>query len=353
MPNTASNDRPLCVQADERDREDAVRRRLTRERCELVESALEAIGIARGTSYWSVALLVARVSEGWRPLVRSLDELAADSAIETTSDCPASRKRIVRRALNELQLWGLLEYSTSTGSTRRRTRPQSVLTITLDRATIVREATGETENSAANLAPPAEHRDRDKPRTDPGQRGGQTPDNAADKVRTNPGHFDGQTAAPSSYSPLLPKAPSPWDAAAAAMDGFVRLKERTIAEASEAGLTPDDLVALVRQTRSAGLEGGAVLQAVRSGDWRDLVASVATHAPRPPNRTSTAEPDELIRMRVARGYHDRYGERVMLDDPRILPAIARRLIAEDLTDKMTPAEARAASNMNTYTGTVR
>ncbi|MEL6111033.1 MAG: hypothetical protein AAFU85_33920, partial [Planctomycetota bacterium] len=66
----------LLAIAESKDAEDAVRRQLCRQRCQAMEERLREIGFAPGTSYWAVALLIARVSDGWRPLVRTLDKLA-------------------------------------------------------------------------------------------------------------------------------------------------------------------------------------------------------------------------------------------------------------------------------------
>ncbi|MEL6110416.1 MAG: hypothetical protein AAFU85_30790, partial [Planctomycetota bacterium] len=66
----------LLAIAESKDAEEAVRRQLCRQRCQAMEERLREIGFAPGTSYWAVALLIARVSDGWRPLVRTLDKLA-------------------------------------------------------------------------------------------------------------------------------------------------------------------------------------------------------------------------------------------------------------------------------------
>lgn len=175
MRRSKDADRPLITAAEERDREDYARRRLCAERCQAVEDALTAIGFARDTSYWSVALLVARVCDGWAPLVRSLDRLASDDAIATSAKRLADRKRIVRRALDELQAFGVLTYERSQGAARRRTRPEVLFTIRLNRAAIVGDVPMEpVARDADNEADRPRTTGRTTGRTDPGQRGGQT-----------------------------------------------------------------------------------------------------------------------------------------------------------------------------------
>ncbi|MEL6897754.1 MAG: hypothetical protein AAFP90_16770, partial [Planctomycetota bacterium] len=122
--------------ADERDREDDVRRRLTAQRVGMMEDAMTSIGFAPGTVYWSVGRLVALLSVGWEPLVRSLDRLAADSDLAIASKVAANRKRSLRRALDELQSWGLITWETAPGQSRRRTRAEAMVTIRMDRRTI-------------------------------------------------------------------------------------------------------------------------------------------------------------------------------------------------------------------------
>lgn len=119
------------------------------------------------------------------------------------------------------------------------------------------------------------------------------------------------------------------------MEGFVKCRSRTLAEASDAGLSPEQLIALVRQTRSAGLKGGAVLGAIRRGDWRELIEH------RAPQRRLPPKDPEIIRTRAVKDYRAEHGPATG-DDPPVLAQIARRLIAAGMRDQMTQREAEAA-----------
>ncbi|MEL6109394.1 MAG: hypothetical protein AAFU85_25585 [Planctomycetota bacterium] len=184
----------LLAIAESKDAEDSVRRRLCRERCQAMEERLRDIGFAPGTSYWSVALLVARVSDGWQPLVRTLDKLASDKALETKSTDIRSRRRIVRRAIAELEEWDLLSVDRSEGPKRRATRAEVVYTITLNRPVIV----GEIEPRDADNCP---DNGADK-RPDNGA------DNTPDRPRTNPGQIESDSLYPpftlDPFGPLSP-----------------------------------------------------------------------------------------------------------------------------------------------------
>lgn len=181
-------DRPLLTLAQERDVEDHVRRRMCAQRCELMERVLECVGFSRNTSYWTVALLLTRLSDGWRPVVRSLDRLAADRALSIAGATPMNQKRSFRRALAELVEYGILTVDYSDGEKRRRTRPASLVTVTINcrgLESILRDADSATDNAT------------DRPRT-----------TERTARRTDPGQRDGQTAEHSICTTLVPNSPS-------------------------------------------------------------------------------------------------------------------------------------------------
>jgi hypothetical protein len=336
--------RPLIAAIEERDLEERTRRRLTAERCEAVELCLRRVGFAPGTSYWSVALLVARVA-GWQPLRRAIDDLAADPAIATASKSPESRKRIVRRALDELQRWGLLEWTTETGETRRRTRAVSVAVVQLDRAAILNEA---TENTT--------QRDTDNP-----------PDNAKDNAndnRADNGQDNVRTTARtienvSSYTlkPNFPFPPSPplqaetattegkaitkaepgstfdqWtEAAEAIRSAGVDHWRAVLAACREFGVSPGELIDaafVVRHT--ARLSPGALLSWVRSGGW-------------PCGGVETAEAIRRRRSERAEGIRRKTTAEAPANctATRLAAVVGRRLNAEGLADLATAEELAA------------
>lgn len=181
-------DRPLLTMAQERDVEDHARRRLCAQRCELMERVLECVGFSPNTSYWTVALLLTRLSDGWRPVVRSLDRLAADKALSIAGASATNQKRSFRRAVTELANFGILTVQYSDGEKRRRTRPASLVTVTIDcrrLECILRDADNAKDNET------------DRPRT-------------AERTtrRTDPGQREGQTAEHSICLPLVPENPS-------------------------------------------------------------------------------------------------------------------------------------------------
>ncbi|MCA9137264.1 MAG: hypothetical protein KDB00_10905 [Planctomycetales bacterium] len=216
----ATDSTPLCTIADERDREEATRRRLCRERCEAMELRLVEIGFSPGTSYWSLAMLVARLCDGWRPLRRSLDRIANDRDLATASKRIESRRRIVRRAIAELERYGLLSTSKTTGATRRATRPAVDLVITLNRAVIVGEIPPPEPSELAA-------RDADNgPDNQPDNATDNGPDNERDTARTTGGQTQKHTVL-SSHNPktLGPLSPLGADPARTVDQSFVTDRE--------------------------------------------------------------------------------------------------------------------------------
>lgn len=283
---------PLLTHADETALEGKTRKRLTAERCSAVEKALRSIGFAPGTSYWSVALLVARVA-GWQTLRRSLDDIASDPEVCTSAEKPEDRKRVIRRALNELQSWGLLTWETETGKSRRRTRAESVAVVTLNRQAVLSECEPNTVSNTPSLEPvaienPENHCVRD---TDNGA--DNASDNGADNCSDNPKdrpRTTGRTARNvSSYTlidpiPLSPSSPLPserpetttakkesitWeDAESAIRSAGVEHWRPVLAQAREFALSPGELVDAAYVVRhTAALEPGALSFWVRSGGW--------------------------------------------------------------------------------------
>lgn len=372
--------RPLLAIAAERDAEEHARRLLIAERITHVEQAMRKIGFDDRTIYWRVAVLVAKVA-GWQPLRRSLEDIADDDQVAAGGSTPASRKRSVRRALNELERWGLLTWQTEAGETRRGTRPQSNAVILLSRQTILAEARGVqvvTKPEPAPIAtpspadPPADHQPAPEPEkrpTPPGRyiyasdadktsdkradkTSDKTGDKTGDKPRTKPVTKPVTTENASSYtlSTLknpIPKNPSSpgnaneWAAAAASLKGFVWSDPERIANQAEAsGMQPADLVDLVEQTKAAGKSGGAVVAAIRSGAWPGLVdqhrdARKSTEQAAPLRDNASAE---QLRIRATKAVRAQIRRPVMMDDPAVIAAIVPALLRAGLGDAMTAAE---------------
>lgn len=110
-PRRASSDalgRPLLIGPDELEREEEVRNTLTAERCREVERVLDDFEIGRETWAGQLARMCARISTGWEPLVRPLQQLADDKKIKTKATSYDSRSKQCRRALTLLEDCGIL-----------------------------------------------------------------------------------------------------------------------------------------------------------------------------------------------------------------------------------------------------
>jgi len=109
---TAEQPRPLCIAADERDREIALQ-------CSTVETACRAIGWRPGDKIVRVAVLVARLV-GTGELRATLDRIAGDRAVDCTP-------RHVARCLERLQELGVLTVSAESSPPWRRVGRPPVL----------------------------------------------------------------------------------------------------------------------------------------------------------------------------------------------------------------------------------
>ncbi|MEM6981165.1 MAG: hypothetical protein AAF539_16005 [Planctomycetota bacterium] len=127
--------RPLLTSVAAADDEAAVRKRLAYERACAMEACLQRADYTPGTSYWDVAVVLAKSASGWLPIVWELDRIA--EALPTTSDNPASRRRIVRRVLSELSRDGILTAEVAVPEGRRGRGAKAVATITIDREVVI------------------------------------------------------------------------------------------------------------------------------------------------------------------------------------------------------------------------
>jgi hypothetical protein len=178
----------------EHETEQRARSTLAYQRCNLMEAALRNVGFSPKTQAWALAVMVAKISHGWQPLIRDIAIIANDAEFRKVTKAKSeNRDHAVRRALRELQKWGIMEATSSAGAPRRRTRPTTVLTIVVDPKVLAELASGATETPEI--------------RTTGGQRPDIEPDIEADKERTK----SGQIAIRSICIPLSPnpKAPPP------------------------------------------------------------------------------------------------------------------------------------------------
>jgi hypothetical protein len=192
------------------------RRRLTAERCRLMESALAASGFRRGSLYWIVGVMLAKISDGWQTFSRELALLSDDAEFRAASGSSESRhrKRSMRRCLAELEAAGLLTHRYVTHRTPRRTRTPSVVEIQWDRRRLDAIIDGiEPPDPTVTDAGQME----DKTGTEVVTKPGQNRDRSCDKTGTKPG----QNANHSLYAPYpIPKEPSPPPGEAAAACEF-------------------------------------------------------------------------------------------------------------------------------------
>lgn len=108
---------------------------------ELLTAAMEVVGFDPGSQYAELALIVAR-SVGWGQYTAKLAEIADHPDFPCASDCDTHRKRSVRRALNELQRFGLLQWQKLPEMTYRRTRSEATYLIELNRRQVAAAAAG-------------------------------------------------------------------------------------------------------------------------------------------------------------------------------------------------------------------
>ncbi|TWT91419.1 hypothetical protein [Neorhodopirellula pilleata] len=223
---TNGSERPLIDAAEEAQREAETRKRLCRERIAAMKDCLERAGYTEGTSYWSVGIIIAKVATGWESIEWELDRLASDRELATSSDNIESRRRIVRRALAELQADGMVTFECVVPSGRRGRGHKSRLTIELNRAVIVGDS-------------PLLERAQ-KPDTDPDNGPDTDPDNGPDRTgtltRTEPGQIKNQTALysfPKDSGPLFLEDGEPKGKTEGAEDHeFSRLEFSTTADAT-------------------------------------------------------------------------------------------------------------------------
>ena len=103
-------------------------------RCNLMEAALRTVGYHPRSQHWAIAVMVAKISVGWEPLVRDIQWIANDCDFRkaTKSKSEANRRKMARRVLNDLHRWGLFVVTSTDGVQPRKTRPIAVLTIACD-----------------------------------------------------------------------------------------------------------------------------------------------------------------------------------------------------------------------------
>ncbi len=116
----------------EYDNEQRARKALAYGRCVLMERALRRIGFLEKGQPWSLAVLIAKLSDGWKPVVRDADALASDKEFPTNATKPASRRRTLLRSLTDIAQWELVSFTKTESDTRRRTRRSTRLTIAID-----------------------------------------------------------------------------------------------------------------------------------------------------------------------------------------------------------------------------
>lgn len=117
------------------------RKMIAFERAQLMENTLEAVGFT-GLCY-RLGVMLAKIARNWEPIVRELSDVADDRELQINSTNAKNRRDVVRRALGELQKWGLLKYRTVPGTNRRRTRPTSRIEIKMDPRQLARLAEGD------------------------------------------------------------------------------------------------------------------------------------------------------------------------------------------------------------------
>ncbi|EMI41690.1 hypothetical protein [Rhodopirellula sp. SWK7] len=339
---------PLLDEIDQRNRLDALRRRACARRCEAMERALVETGFAKGTSYWSVAMLITRISSDWEPLQRSLDDLASDKAIATTTNCLASRKRIVRRALHELASYGLIRFEITDGAKRRRTRRESNLWIELNRAGIegkesLENWSRDADNAADTQADKTRTTQETAERTTDGQRGGQPtvlslylPLDAQEPVSPSPSETKPeakpdakpQTKTETTTTEVFDSVFKPLK------DAGVERVRALINESKRCGVSPDELAdAAYVVAYTPGLTGGAIFDYVRSGGWPVSGVRSAEHI-----RNERATRSHAIRKSVAA---DAARSGKAIPDWYIAAVIARRLIERELDEFVTADERHA------------
>lgn len=319
MRTRETAERPLLDAAEERDRE-------VYARCRTVERALEAIGFGVDDGAGRVARLIARLTNvGDEVLEWSVAEIAADKQVQLSD----SYTRRVLRELEEFQV--IVREEAAVEKTRRRGRPCAKLRLRIDWESV--RGVLRQESSVDELRT-ADGRDADETRTSDGRN--------ADETRTERGRGAGsdniltQTQKPVAVPGVT--RDSDWAAAAAELDGFVRMTGRVITEAQVAGLNASQLVDLVRQTKAAAYGGGAVLAAIRSGDWVDLVAKRHSE---PAGRLQHGDAKlaaENVRIRAVKQARERFGPAIDDTDGRVRAVIAKRLAAAGLADEMTTEE---------------
>lgn len=172
--------RPMELEWLENESVQQAKKAMAYDRCRLMEDALRAVGYAKHEQAWSVAVLIAKICDGWEPLVRDLAELASDRDIATKSKNTESRKKMLLRQLVDLQEHGLIKFNLAETRKRRRTRPAKSVVIFADPRTLKELIRESVEIRTSSAQTPDKCQDKQ-------------PDKLQDKSRTNSGHLHDHT----------------------------------------------------------------------------------------------------------------------------------------------------------------